>query len=260
MGILQRILESKRAELPALRARKLPPPPVRPRLELEDTAASGHAGLKLIGEIKLKSPSAGPLSRVLSVKERAAAYQEAGVFLISVLCDGPFFDGGYEHLRQARSGCSVPLLCKEFILDECQLDAAASFGASAALLIVRCLTPERLGVLIEEAEARALRPLVEVFSDEEARIALDAGATFVGVNARDLDTLHMDSERAGRVLTGLPDAIFAAHLSGVRTPADVRRVAKSRADAALLGEVLMRQDDPRELLRSLSDATIQLGS
>jgi indole-3-glycerol phosphate synthase len=172
--------------------------------------------------------------------------------MISVLCDASFFDGAFTHLAAARAACALPLLCKEFVIDECQLDAAAAFGADAVLLIVRCLTPERLAVLTGEARARKLTPFVEVVSELEARIALDAGATLVGVNARDLDTLQMDTARVGRVFADLPHGITRVHLSGIATPDDVQRVANSPADAALIGETLMRREQPEELLRSLS--------
>lgn len=249
-GLLERILATKRAELADLRALKLPPPPSPRSVSL--TRENGR--LKLITEIKFRSPSAGPLSTKLSAAERAAAYQRAGADMVSVLCDASFFDGSFAHLAAARAACTLPLLCKEFVIDECQLDAAVAFGADAVLLIVRCLTPERLAVLTEAARARNLTPFVEVATELETRIALDAGATLIGVNARDLDTLAMDAARTRRVLSELPRGVTGVHLSGIATPDDVRRVASSPADAALIGETLMRQDQPEELLRSLSEA------
>lgn len=251
MAVLDRILASKRSELDALRRRSLPAAPAhRP---VFTRRAPGDA-LRLISEIKRKSPSAGELSTVLTARERASAYEKAGASMLSVLCDGPFFGGRYEDLLEAREGASIPLLCKEFIVDECQLDAARAFGASAALLIVRCLTPSELGRLIAAAHERELTPLVEITNDDEARVALDQGATWIGVNARDLDTLQMDSSRARSVLEALPPEVVRCHFSGVKTPADVQQVAASGADAALVGEVLMRQDDPTELLGSLAQA------
>lgn len=251
MSLLQKILDSKRAELPALRKMKLPTPPS----ELPAFVGRRSGGpLRLLCEIKKKSPSAGPLSTVLSVAERARVYEECGASALSVLCDGPFFDGAYEDLLRAREGSALPLLCKEFIVDECQLDAARAYGASAVLLIVRCLERQRLAALIDAAEERGLTPFVEVFTAEEAEWALDAGARSIGVNARDLDTLAMDSGRAAEVLGSLPRSVVSAHLSGVKTPEDVRAVRQGKADAALVGEVLMRKDDPSELLRSLVSA------
>lgn len=253
-GVLERILAKKREELPALRARSLPSGPERRPVSLRRR----NGAIRLIAEIKFKSPSAGPLSRTMSVTERARAYERGGASMISVLCDQSFFDGSFEHLAEARAACSLPLLCKEFVIDEVQLDAAVAYGADAVLLIVRCLSPDRLGALTSAARERGLEPFVEVVNEDESRMALDAGATLVGFNARDLDTLAMDASRAARVLGELPSGVTRVHLSGIRVPEDVQRVAKSPADAALIGETLMRQDDPEPVLRTLVAASAGL--
>ncbi len=251
MPVLDRILQAKRAELGALRRRRLPAPPTVPPVQLE---RGPRQALHLITEIKRRSPSAGALSTVLSVPARAFAYERAGASMLSVLCDGTFFDGSYEDLAAARRATSVPLLCKEFVIDECQLDAARAYGASAVLLIVRCVESPRVAALVRAAEARGLVPLVEVVNEQEARVAVDAGARLVGVNARDLDTLVMDLDRARRVLASLPKHVTRVHLSGVSSAEKVLEVARSGVDAALMGEVLMRQDDPEPLLRSFAAA------
>jgi indole-3-glycerol phosphate synthase len=246
-GLLLRILDQKRADLPELRARKLPAAPGPRPFSLRRSAGK----IQLIGEIKFRSPSAGPLSTVLSAAERARAYERAGASMVSVLCDSSFFDGSFTHLAEARAACELPLLCKEFVIDEAQLDAAVAYGADAVLLIVRCLTPARLAELTRAARERRLEPFVEVVNDEESKWAVDAGATLIGVNARDLDTLEMDTARAARVLGALPGSATRVHLSGIAQPEDVQRVAASAADAALIGETLMRQDNPEARLRSL---------
>lgn len=251
VGVLDDILAQKREEIPRLRSARLPAPPDVPTVDL---ARNDGAPLRLICEIKRRSPSAGVLSTKLDVATRARIYAENGAAMVSVLCDRKFFDGGYEFLTEARRGCSLPLLCKEFILDESQLDHARAYGASAALLIVRCLRPTELERLIAGAEERGLVPLVEVTTEEESRVALGAGARYVGVNARDLDTLVMDAVRARRVLEALPPGVVRCHFSGVRTPDDVAQVRDSGADAALIGEVLMRLDDPADHLRQLSES------
>lgn len=246
-GVLQRILQAKWAEMPELRRRRLPPPP---KLRPVDLSRGPGQPLRLIAEIKRRSPSAGALSTELSVPARAVAYERAGARMMSVLCDWQFFGGRYEDLAAAREATNLPVLCKEFVVDECQLDAARAYGASAVLLIVRCLAPQRLHALVRGARERELLPFVEVVNEEEARLALEAGATCIGVNARDLDTLSMDLARAERVLAGLPPSITRAHFSGISGAEQVARVAQSGADAALVGEVLMRQADPEPLLRS----------
>jgi indole-3-glycerol phosphate synthase len=249
--MLNEILANKRAELPGLRKRALPAPPALRRVDL--SRAAGQP-LRLIAEIKRRSPSAGALSTKLGVPERARAYEDGGAAMVSVLCDAVYFDGAYEHLALARSATTLPLLCKEFVLDEVQLDAARAFGADAILLIVRCLTPLRLAQLVAAATARGLVSLVEVHAPEEVPVALDAGATLIGVNARDLETLEMDAPRARRVLESLPDGVTRLHLSGIHTPDQLAELARSTAHAALLGETLMRLDDPRDLLRDLAAA------
>jgi len=250
-GWLARILDQKRREIPELREAALPsPPPIRP-VELRRPPGTP---LHLLAEIKLRSPSAGALSRRLGVGERAAAYARAGARVVSVLTDRQFFDGSYAHLTEAKHASPLPVLCKDFVLDESQLDAARAYGADAVLLIVRCLPAERVPELVNAARERGLEPLVEVVTEAEAELAVDAGAGLIGVNARDLDTLEMDPRRAERMLEGLPRDVVGIHLSGLAAPDDVARVARSPAGAALVGEALMRADDPEPLLRSLCAA------
>lgn len=247
MGVLADILAQKQSELAELGRLRLPAAPARRPLSL---ARDGGA-LRLIAEIKRRSPSAGALSTTLSVVERAAAYERAGASCISVLTDRRFFDGSYEHLAAARESQSLPLLCKDFIIDERQLDAARAFGADAALLIVRCVGEKDLGRLHRAALERELVPFVEVMNEDEARLSLDVGAELIGVNTRDLDTLHMDPARAERVLALLPSHVTRVQLSGIGSPEAVARVAASGVDAALIGEALMRADDPEPLLRRM---------
>jgi indole-3-glycerol phosphate synthase len=248
VGVLADILAEKVENIAALRSRGLPAPPPRRAIALR--REPGDA-LRLIAEIKYRSPSAGALSAALGVAERAAVYERAGASMVSVLTDTRFFGGAWEHVSEARAACRLPILCKEFVLDELQLDAARSYGADAVLVIVRCVSRARLRALVEAARARELEPFVEITNDDEARIALDAGATLIGVNARDLDTLAMDPERAARTLAALPENVTRVHLSGLAKAADVERVRETPAHAALVGETLMRADDPEPLLRSL---------
>jgi indole-3-glycerol phosphate synthase len=250
MGALNDIIAAKRNEVAALRRLPLPVIALAEKPAVSLKRAPGGP-LSLIAELKFRSPSAGALSRVLDAGQRALAYQQAGASMMSVLCDGPFFDGAYEHLREARKHASIPLLCKEFIIDEIQLHYAAAFGADWALLIVRCLTPSELRSLIEASARLGVTPLVEVHRPQELHIALEAGARVIGVNARDLDTLEMNAEQAAHVLELIPEPLTALHLSGIRTATDIKQLAQTRADGALIGEILMRQDDPRELLKAM---------
>jgi indole-3-glycerol phosphate synthase len=254
MSVLDEILVSTRRECDRLRA-ELPPRIARETLDVHEilTRKQGDP-LRLIAEIKLRSPSAGALSRTLSVAERAAAYEEAGATMISVLVDREHFDGGYHHLAEARAKTRLPLLAKGFAIDAIQLEAARRAGADAVLLIVRILDDARLRSLVEASRACALEPIVEVVDEDEVARALAAGARTIGVNARDLSTLAMDGERAARVVAQIPSEVVSLWFSGLRGAADVQRVASTSVDGALVGEGLMKQDDPRPMLRSMVDA------
>ncbi|MBS2020539.1 MAG: indole-3-glycerol-phosphate synthase [Deltaproteobacteria bacterium] len=256
--VLEAILASKRREVEAL-ARVAPvvrcAEGPRGHVEAALRRAPG-APLRLLTENKKKSPSAGALSTVLDPGARAVRYAEAGAAMISVLTDGPFFDGSWDDVARVRAaleaaGHRTPVLAKEFVVDERQLDEARVSGADAVLVIVRIVDDATLLSLVDGARERGLEPLVEVATEPEVARAVRAGATVIGVNARDLDTLAMDADRAARVLAAIPDGCVPLHLSGVKTPDDVRRLAASRAHGALVGETLMREDDPGPLLRRL---------
>ncbi|MDF2693504.1 MAG: Indole-3-glycerol phosphate synthase [Labilithrix sp.] len=262
-NVLDKILQAKREEIAALAGvRPSPRSSGGPRgaSVVSRLVRQRSEPLRLVTEIKRRSPSAGPLSTKLSVAERALAYARGGAAMISVLCDARFFDGGWSHLAEARAALdaaalATPLLAKEFVLDGRQIEEAAASGADAVLLIARIVDHVALAVLVRQARALGLEPLVEVVTEDELSAALDADAKVIGVNARDLDTLEMDAPRAARVLSRIPDDRVAIHLSGLKGPDDVAAVAKTRADAALMGEALMRKDDPGPLLRSMIDAS-----
>jgi indole-3-glycerol phosphate synthase len=263
VSLLEDILASKRAEIAALKATELEASTVR-RATIDVLRALRRGPgdpLRILAEIKFKSPSAGDLSSALDAEERAAAYSRGGAAMVSVLCDGPFFGGAWRDLARARRGVDglareVPLLAKEFVIDEVQLDRARAAGADAVLLIARIVSPERLGELHAAARARDLQPIVEVSDEAELAVALAAGAGAIGVNARDLDTLAMDAERTARVLAAIPAVCVRIHLSGIKGEADVARVAHGPADAALVGEALMRDHDPEPRLRAFVAASM----
>lgn len=255
-NVLRRILASKRVEIIKLGARTPFAKSYEPEgLVFQTLRRPSDEPLRLITEIKPRSPSAGVLSNVMTVAQRAEAYAQAGAVMISVLVDEPFFGGSYENLFTCRQtldgiyGSSRPrLLCKEFILDAVQIDWAAHSGADAVLLIARIVTTDELHKLVAHAYARGLEPLVEVTTDAELRAAEASNARVIGVNARDLDTLAMDHARAAQVLAHIDSNRVRVHLSGLVLPDDVARIARGPADAALVGEALMRQDDPTALL------------
>ena len=271
MNVLARIVAQKQSEVAAARGSGTAPRgPIRSPRRVGDggldvlRALRRPAGepLRLLAEVKFKSPSAGELSRALDAPSRAVAYAEGGARMVSVLCDGTFFGGSFDDLLRSRQaldarGLAVPLLAKEFIVDPLQLDWALIHGADAVLIIARIVRPDQVAGLAREAVLRGLEPLIEVTTEGERDVALQAGARIIGVNARDLDTLAMDSTRAARVLAGIPPDRVAIHLSGIKSQEDVRAIAAGRADAALVGEVLMRQEDPTPFLRNLVSAAGQ---
>jgi indole-3-glycerol phosphate synthase len=208
---------------------------------------------RVIAEIKRQSPSAGEIRR----RERgdiavlARAYQQGGAAAISVLCDGPGFGGSVLDLRRAARASALPLLFKEFVLDEVQLDLARAAGAHMVLLIVRALSGSRLTALVDATLERGLAPVVEAADAGELRAALATRATLIGVNARDLRTFRVDKAAAASALSQIPSERIAIHMSGIHAPEDLADVARGRADAVLVGESLMRAPDPAQKLREL---------
>ncbi len=246
MSLLDEILAQKRLEIIELRKAQWEPAAGRPVANMRSAEK-----LKLIAEIKPASPSAGMLSQAMSVEQRALAYEQGGADMISVLCDEHFFQGSFRNIQKARTSTQLPLLAKEFVLDEVQLEAAAHYGASLVLLIVRCLDEVQLQNLVSASKELGLEPLVEVFTQSEAEKALKAGASSIGVNARDLDTLEMNPKRAAQVLELIPEEINRYYFSGVKHPQDLQGLKAQGIQGALIGEVLMRADDPLPLLSLL---------
>jgi indole-3-glycerol phosphate synthase len=256
---LDDILATKRVEVAALRNKPRTPSSRAARDIVEALRRGPGAPLRLIAEVKLRSPSAGALSRALTPAARAKIYAETGAAMVSVLCDERFFDGSWSDLAACRATLdgerrAVPLLAKEFVIDERQIEEARDHGADAVLLIARIVSRAQLVELARTARVLGIEPLIEVVDEGEVEAAVAARARVVGVNARDLDTLEMDPARAGRVLAAIPPGVVAVHLSGLRTGADVALLARERTDAALIGEALMRQDDPRALLTAMVQA------
>jgi indole-3-glycerol phosphate synthase len=212
---------------------------------------------KVIAEIKLRSPSAGQIrQRVPGEHLRiAAGYERGGAAAISVLCDGPGFGGSVLDARRVAQRTSVPVLFKEFVLDSVQLDAARAAGAALVLLLVRVLSDLELARLITEVRSRGLEPVVEAADEAELDRALATEATIIGINARDLRTFSVDSSHAAQLVDRIPPERVAVFMSGVRSAADLSRVAATRADAVLIGEGLMRASDPgRALADFLAEA------
>ena len=201
-------------------------------------------GMSLIAEAKRRSPSRGLLRDPYDPVALARAYQAAGARAVSVLTEPDFFGGAPEHLRAVRDAVSLPLLRKDFVVDEYQLLEARAWGASAALLIVAVLDDGRLADLRATCADLGLDALVEVHTEAEAERALRAGARFIGVNNRDLVTFATDRATTGRVARLLPPGLPLVAESGISARAHMLEVHAAGASAALVGEALVTALDP----------------
>ena len=206
----------------------------------------------VIAEVKRRSPSAGAIREDLDPVAHARAYEQGGATAISVLTDERHFGGTLDELSRVARCVSVPVLRKDFILDELQLYETRAAGASAALLIVRALAPERLRALAGAARELALGVLVEVHSEAELDLALAVEPAAVGVNSRDLGTFAVDLALAERLLARVPAGVPAVAESGIETRADVERMAAAGADLVLVGTSVARSGDPAEAVRALT--------
>lgn len=254
MAVLDEILAATRSNLPAVRVRidelrraaatRVPPPDFRAALRRDQVA--------VIAEIKRRSPSAGAINVALDPTRLAEHYAEAGAAAISVLTNETHFGGSIHDLERVTATTSLPVLRKDFILEEVQLIEARASGAAAALLIVRALAQSELERLIRLAAEHELTALVEAHTAEEVARALDAGGEVIGVNARDLDDFSVNVDRALELVSRLPREVVAVAESAMATAEDVERAAAAGADAVLVGGALAGAGDPGPLLREMA--------
>jgi indole-3-glycerol phosphate synthase len=207
------------------------------------TALAAPGPIRLIAEVKKASPSAGVIRADFDPVDIAMTYERHGASCLSVLTDAPFFQGSLDDLRAVREAVELPVLRKDFILDEYQLFEARAAGADAVLLIAECLDDCNLRKLFERAVSIGLAPLVELYDPENLQRVFDAGATLIGVNNRDLRTFHTDIEHTLRLRERVPDECVLVAESGIRTRADVQRLERAGVDAILVGETLMSSPD-----------------
>ena len=237
------------------RARRVPAPPVRPGTRASDgrrfVEALATPGASIIAECKRRSPSRGILRRVYDPEGLARGYERGGAAAISVLTEPTFFDGSIDHLVAVVRAVGLPVLRKDFIVSEYQIAEARSAGADAVLLIVAALEQDLLAALMRAAAREGLAALVEVHDARELDRALEAGATVVGVNSRNLRTLEVDPSVFGQLAERMPGDVTAVAESGLRTSEEIRRLADLRYDAFLIGERLMVEPDPGQALTEL---------
>jgi indole-3-glycerol phosphate synthase len=207
----------------------------------------------IVAEVKKASPSKGPIAPDADPARQASAYERGGASAVSVLCEPDFFSGSRGDLRAAAAAVNIPVLCKDFILDPVQLHAARADGARWALLIARILGAE-LRPMVEEAFGIGLEPLVEVHTERELADAVASGSRLVGVNSRDLDTFEVDLAVIRRLAPLVPEHCACIAESGIGTTEDLLSLKDSGADGFLIGETLMRAQDPEGLVRSYVNA------
>lgn len=221
-------------------------------MTLSDALSPRGGPTRIIAEIKRASPSAGPLRMDLDARERARRYESAGAAALSVLTNNRFA-GTLGDLASAASASTLPVMRKDFITTESELALAQQAGAAAALLIVRHLEAARLVALLREASALGLEALVECRDERDIDMALEAGATIVGLNNRDLETLEVDLAVSERLAPRVPVSVRLVVESGIRSRADVDRLRAVGASNFLVGEALSRSNDPAALLRRLTE-------
>lgn len=218
-------------------------------------ARLGRPGtVNVIAECKRRSPSRGVLAPTYDPVAQAQAYVRGGAAAISVLTEPSFFDGALAHLAAVRAAVDVPLLRKDFIVDEYQLLEARVAGADAILLIVSALEAADLARLLAAARAMGLAALVEVHDEAELDVAVAAGGAIIGVNNRNLRTLAVDTTVSERLGQRMPAGVVAVSESGLTGPGDVDRLRRAGYGAFLVGERLMTASDPEAALRALCGA------
>ncbi len=256
MTYLTRILEEKKREIVELGKQK----PAERYWELRGSLAStrdftaairrADRGLRLIAEIKKASPSRGLIVKDFDPVVMARRYGELGAAAYSVLTDRQFFQGSIDYLQQVSRSFPLPVLRKDFILDESQIFESRLIGADAILLIVAALDPAQLGDYLQLAAALGLHVLVEVHDRLELDIALEKGAAIIGVNNRNLKDFSVDLHTSVTLRSSIPSGVIAVAESGLKTSADIALVETALFDAVLIGEGLHSSPELRDIIWS----------
>jgi indole-3-glycerol phosphate synthase len=243
----------RRRHAAAMQSVERSPQPERSERGIRALRRASDEPPSVIAEVKFRSPSAGQI-RCWSPGEGvrvAQGYERGGASAVSVLADGPGFGGSPLLVRRVAQAVSAPVLYKGFVLDRIQVDLAYDVGAALVLLLVRALEDSDLRALIQHIRSLGMEPVVEAANSDEVDRAVAAGSTIVGVNARDLSTFRVDKGAARACVARIPTECVAVFMSGVRSVDDFRDVAQGRADAVLIGEGLMRSEDPGARLAEL---------
>lgn len=251
----ERIVEVRRGREPRAALEKRAAP-ASPRGAVFEAALAESSRVNVIAECKRRSPSRGVLAATYDPVAIARQYEAGGAAALSVLTEPTFFDGSLEHLSAVRAAVGVPLLRKDFIVDDYQILEARAAGADAILLIVAALEQQLLSRLQGRAWELGLAALVEVHDDEELQRAIDCGARLIGVNNRNLRTLAVDVEASHRLAERIPADVVGVSESGLQSRADLERLAAAGYRAFLIGERFMTDGDPAAAIRTLITADV----
>lgn len=247
--ILDTIIAEKVTEVQRLKEERIPDSHF-PSIESIESRLRRKDTMGIIAEIKRASPSKGMINNHVDPVKQALLYEKHGASAISVLTDTKFFKGTMDDLRSVREAVQLPILCKDFMIDEIQIDVAKSVGANIILLIAAALNDEELHRLYHYAKDKNLEVLCEVHNEAEMERVLQLGATLIGVNNRNLKTFEVDLQTTARLanMVQSTDCIFISE-SGIATTEDVQEVASYGAKAILVGETLMRTEQVNQTLR-----------
>lgn len=249
--VLDRIVAKKREEIEFAKSRRdlqtlmdgaLHGPEIRDFLQ----ALRGHEYVRLIAEVKRASPSQGMIRPRFDPTDIALAYEAGGAAAISVLTDEPFFQGRLDYLTSIRNAVAIPVLRKDFILDEYQVYEARVAGADAVLLIAECLEGDELKRLYDLVQRLGMTALIELYHPYHLPRVLATGTKLVGVNNRDLHTFAVELDHVIQLRAEIPAEVTVVAESGIFTAADVEKIHTANIQAMLVGESLMRQTDIRQ--------------
>ena len=265
MSVLDDIVEGVREDL-AERRRSLPQERLAELVAAAPAPLDAHAaltggrtdpaGIHVISEVKRASPSKGHLADIPEPAALASAYERGGASAVSVLTEARRFGGSLADLDAVRAAVALPVLRKDFTVEEYQVHEARAHGADLVLLIVAALDDARLRSLLQLTESLGMHALVEAHTPGEVERGVAAGARILGVNVRNLKTLDIDPDRYAALAAGLPEDVVRVAESGVETEEQIRSYAAAGADAVLVGEALVRDGHPEAALRAFRAASL----
>jgi len=258
--LLNEIVKNKRATVEKTKI-KMPEGELRKKLHQvtgpkDFLAKINNPGkIRIISEIKAASPSAGIIKKDFNVAQIAIDYKEAGTSALSILTEEHYFNGDLYHILEAKKASDMPILRKDFIIDNYQILESLVFGADAVLLIVRLLTLDALSEMYETAKSLGMHSIVEVHNENDLEAALKVNPEIIGINNRDLDTLKVDTKTTFKLLPGIPkDKVIVAE-SGLKTLDDIIKLKNTgRVNAALIGETFLKQKNIKEFTKQFVNA------